>query len=70
MGLASTALFPTSTIGRWMRFGSATIAAITSASGVSSVRPAAAAPRVSFIGRTPVFLTSFVRPSTVNAWLK
>ena len=42
IGRATTARLPTSTIGRWIRFGSATIAFITSRSGVSSVIPAAA----------------------------
>lgn len=70
IGLATTAFSPTSTIGRWIRFGSVTIALITSASEVSSLSPAPAAPRVALMGRKPVFAIKAVRLSSVNGSLK
>ena len=74
IGLASTALSPTSTIGRWMIDGSAAIAFITSASGVSAVMPLSLTPASAFrktsYGRRPVFLINFRSFSSVKASLK
>ena len=74
IGLASTALSPTSTIGRWMIDGSAAIAFITSSSGVSAVMPLSLTPASAFrktsYGRRPVFLINFRSFSSVKASLK